>query len=729
MNSLFLFIYSLIHFKIMISSSCLYDPSGRCLTCSFDYYESNLASYYKTALNMDLLLKENDCIQKQSTFSKRKILITNGNCSECVYDSYNKTYSNFFEALQNEFKIALSFFNQSLEIVLQDGSHYLLRKDLLMSEEELFRRSIINFYVHPLIQSAKIMMKTNEFYLFVSQYWKIENLIFDGSDLMIQQNNDPLACYNQINSECCDFLNFNGNNCTLNPLLLSQSLKKQNYGLFNIENIFDSFDDFIQAELIIVNCSFINFYPLNISKGFSSLIALAPISGNLGILNVIIQNSFFPNGIIHYFSHDYYDKLTDYLISSNNDYVLIMKKYLLNISIDNLNILGYNKLLIEIPNYSLSPLFFFSKFNGYLLAKNLFFDNFLINILIWFVSSVVNKSILILDHFVIENFNCLGSIMKIINLKSVLIMNLKFNDIQHSDNLFYFENINNLTFKNILISNSIAKNKFFMFKILLSNVFFENGLFLSLISTGFLQQEGGKLQLNSSVFNNSQGKEYFICFEKNEGLLINDAQFLSFLNFKNLIMIQNGNYFVLLNSVFNKIISCFFVIYLDVIQLNINNNITSFSNSVNYFWKNDQNCKTTILNNSLIFNNMFLVALYSNVALRQEFLIINSYIHNNNCSGISLFYFFWTLLKIENTKMVLNFLISDRLSDCIISAESFSDMIVFFWVLVNEFRNFFQRYCNSYRINQSNIRFGQWITFGKKFQCYFLPIFHFERKS
>jgi len=130
------------------------------------------------------------------------------------------------------------------------------------------------------------------------------------------------------------------------------------------------------------------------------------------------------------------------------------------------------------------------------------------------------------------------------------------------------------------------------------------------------------------------------------------------------------------NIIFANIYSCFFVIYLDIVDLNINNNIIVSWNSLNYFWKNDQNCLTTILNNSLISNNNFVVAFYSNEAWIQTFFILNSDIHNNNCTGASLFYYFWTFITIDKSSMIMNFLLSDQLSDCIISAESFADMII-----------------------------------------------------
>ena len=101
----------------------------------------------------------------QSIF--RKILVLNGICLGCNKTDFNAVYNNLFEAFQQEFSQCILNINSTIEILLQDGTHYLLRKDLTNPEAEIFRNCFGKIYIHPKNFSAIIMIKTNEFYFFV----------------------------------------------------------------------------------------------------------------------------------------------------------------------------------------------------------------------------------------------------------------------------------------------------------------------------------------------------------------------------------------------------------------------------------------------------------------------------------------------------------------------------------------------------------------------------------
>ena len=155
--------------------------------------------------------------------------------------------------------------------------------------------------------SFNIILKTNECHIFISSNFLIKNLIFYGNDIFIQDLNDINACYNTNLKFCCNESDFkiydpsnSINQCVLFNKNINQALNSNRYGLFNIEYIFDQNQIF--PNLTIINCEFLNIFLINIEKGFSSLISLAPFSGILNIIRCLFNNNHYSKGLIYYSS-------------------------------------------------------------------------------------------------------------------------------------------------------------------------------------------------------------------------------------------------------------------------------------------------------------------------------------------------------------------------------------------------------------------------------------------
>ena len=204
--------------------------------------------------------------------------------------------------------------------LLEDGDHFVLRNNLSIASEQFFRRNQFKIVMKPLFFTANLILKTNEFYLFISNTFLIENLNFYGNDILLENTNDPNACSNQNIIFCCNSSDFGTVNfsdpCSINKKFNSSS-NDPKFGLFNIEFMFDQ--NQIIPNLTINNCKFLNFFVSHTSFGFSNLIALAPFSGGLNVVSCVFQNNFFPRGLISYYASnaELYTDSIFVLISSN----------------------------------------------------------------------------------------------------------------------------------------------------------------------------------------------------------------------------------------------------------------------------------------------------------------------------------------------------------------------------------------------------------------------------
>ena len=282
--------------------------SEKCVLCPFEFYDKNFMDSRKISAN------DVQCLSRNKNVLTRKILILNSNFTNETslipsIDEFNQIYNNVIQAFEEEANLVNYYLYSKLEFNFYAGDHYLLRKQIKISEEQLFRRNLVDIVLKPLFKSdiIRLILKTNEFYLFISKVFLIYNIHFLGNDITVQNDNDFLACYNSYETLCCsenDFkesaINDDVLSCSLIQKIITKSEKSNYYGLFNLEYIFDNPNMYDYPNLTFINCSFKNFFPVNISKGWTNLISLSPLSGNLMIENSFFENLYFPTGFIYY---------------------------------------------------------------------------------------------------------------------------------------------------------------------------------------------------------------------------------------------------------------------------------------------------------------------------------------------------------------------------------------------------------------------------------------------
>lgn len=96
--------------KMSASKNCLVfdSSSGKCFTCSYTHYEKKYLENVKLSLGSDFFLNEEDCLPKILLANKRKVLILNKECQDCV--NFDAKYESLGKALEEESKIAIQLF-------------------------------------------------------------------------------------------------------------------------------------------------------------------------------------------------------------------------------------------------------------------------------------------------------------------------------------------------------------------------------------------------------------------------------------------------------------------------------------------------------------------------------------------------------------------------------------------------------------------------------------------
>ena len=187
--------------------------------------------------------------------------------------------------------------------------------------------------------------------------------------------------------------------------------------MFNIEYVSDN-NLGIQPNFEIKNCEFVTFFVFN-NDGFSSLFAMAPLSGILAIESVLIYQSLFPQGVI-YHSMDQYDAIYT-VFFQNLDYFGKINSSEKAVLINNLTLVSYNFFPVK-GDFDLI-IFDFQHFNGIFLCSN--------------------------SHF--EQISNISAMFSYFNASSFLISYVNFTNITQSK-LFFLSGIQNVSLFNVQIS-------------------------------------------------------------------------------------------------------------------------------------------------------------------------------------------------------------------------------------------------------------------------------------
>lgn len=650
-NFLFAFLFI---FKIeLVSSQCLISlKPGYCAFCSALYYDYLFSQKLKMGYNENFEFLASSCLPKQnSTILTRKILVLNRECPDCIISDFEEVYYDFVMALQTENLILVNSTLSQLEINLQDGEHFILPKSLISSGIELFRNSLIDIIIQPFRNSnfsnvVKINLKTDEFYFFISKTFIVHDILFDGGDIIAQSQNDTNACYNQ-NSPCCSHSDYSQNYindidtiCALKSRSLLNFDKK--YGLFNVEFQAESN---INPNLTLINCKFENFFVLHGEKGFSSLITLAPYSGNILLKNFTLNHSYFENGIVFYNSEGF-DPLSSLLASFVTDDLSLLenvKKFLNeSVQISNGNFINYN----PYENYGFtSALFKFQSWKGFInIEYSLFSDIRCANYLIFLENyHGVFSSLKIFGVLLTDHWNT--SFVHLINVEKFSIMNCSAMNFHNliNDFLFFssikylfFEGFYSQNMQTLASLNSISWPFFINVldsDFLIQNFHIKNNSFSSIISfTGY-----NSLTIRNSSFSMIYyTQKGIISFSQGQTIVISTSFFQNVKGFYPFFNIW-ASISLRISDVFLTNIFSTTIFYLDDVERNDNNGLIVTNSFLNYIWQSGETCHFKNTSSSLIKGNIISSAVYISSSSGNDYFILDSTTIIENNSSASFF--------------------------------------------------------------------------------------------
>jgi hypothetical protein len=183
----------------------------------------------------------------------------------------------FLKALLLANKLTSSLQKSTIVISLLEVDNYILESELnTYTDIYLFRGSNINIEIRPFQRAfATIYLKTARFFIFISSRMTLSNITIDGTDLNLKRDN---LCKN-LKKSCCDAEKLKKDSeCGLTaeiPIGFGFSFNANFPKAFiNLEVVYnEEKNSLVVPELLIINCTFINFVSLSLIGGYSSLIA------------------------------------------------------------------------------------------------------------------------------------------------------------------------------------------------------------------------------------------------------------------------------------------------------------------------------------------------------------------------------------------------------------------------------------------------------------------------
>ena len=172
--------------------------SKECSYCSADFYRSSIFKIDSGTFQIS------DCVARASGVYEKTFYISNGGCgsSSCLgtlESPFPNIITGFFFASgeANKYKKA------KLKFLLIGETHYIFESHLKNDKGVLFfRRTLADIELSPekIGDVAKVIIKTDEFHLFVSGSLRIQNINFIGSDLAVRSP----SCKEQASICCAD---------------------------------------------------------------------------------------------------------------------------------------------------------------------------------------------------------------------------------------------------------------------------------------------------------------------------------------------------------------------------------------------------------------------------------------------------------------------------------------------------------------------------------------------
>lgn len=648
-----------------------------CYICPYNSTDPNYESSLLISLNQDINLNASQCVLKNYSFIlTRNIVIRNSiNCPECLLRSYDSVYDSLPEAFQSESQFSSNFLNSNLNFFLQSGSHYVFQKDFFTDGVQLFRRILANIRIQNLSPGfVSIYLKTNRFYLFVSKNLIIENIDFFGNDINFNENepcmisNNTICCSESaLNSE----LNFSSQNkgCGLKGSISFDNDQSIDYGLINLEYIFDNPNILEKPKLILNNCSFQNFYLLTNLNGFGSVVMLNYFSGSIEINNLNLLNVYFVQSFIFY-SHSDYDLN---IILQNN--LITDEKFLNNIAnlkimitITNSKIRNFN--LLQIKNAKTSYIDNFAtllNYNGDLFFENSTFD-------LQFENSFIFK-IISLDpnvgnyYFKNSNFSRIynSSLIFVENANYLFFELIYFSECSNlKSELLELANVNLIDFKNSYLINILASSIISLIKITKSNTKISDSFFINNLANSIFLQTSNNLTLINCTFDNISFSDAIIIFKK--GNILNSINLV----FKNIIgtmaiFYSSESNQVILDTANLKKVRCYSIFFLSNALQNIAKNFYLSQSQITLIWSSLQTCFVITLNKAYITLNVFALFFNNFIGNSYAFNLKSVYINDNNFTNSAMIRVISGLMTFDNLFLINNFFLNTKLFQMILN--------------------------------------------------------------
>ena len=631
-----------------------------CYICPYDTYDTNYENMLQISFNLFQELASDSCLPKDNTtIPQKNILIMNSPfCPECQTYPFNATYNSIGQAFVEESKLSLKFLYSELNFYLQNGDHYFNRDDFPSIRTEFFRRILVDITIQCFSGSqVNIYMKTNKFFIFVSKKIKFENISFFGYDLIL--NDDDDACLLLKNQTCCSEAQLNQTynenvTCSIKGKQTCDNGIETDYGFFNIEYVFDNPNPDITPNFILKNCMFNNFYLLNNTEGFGTIVMMTSFSGRIEINNVTVKNSYFIQGFVYYLMTNY----DLYAIISNN--LITNESFKNNINqlneiviINNSQITNFNPLFNYNPNF-LDNFVTLELWKGTLIIENTTFDYFfhipsiflfsnddvqgevnLINLNfsnLWMTPLILAEFITSLDFFFVEISNLINNSSEIISAKSIptiLIGFLKINNITTGD-------------ANVPI---IFMN---------CNVEINNSSFLDNNVQAIITQIYNNLTINNCTFQNINFIDAILLFSLGQIFTISESYFQNLTSEMALFYVSSSQT-VLVQTVSVTGSSIYSVFFLNTITQNLVYELYMADNILTILWSSDQTCDTTSFSQSFltrnIFDNLFIDFNIPNVILNFDQI----YLHYNNFTSTAILRIYFGISYLNKMNCICNF--------------------------------------------------------------------------
>jgi len=640
--------------------------------CYFTSYDPIFVQTLKLPLNRDASSLNSDCILKNPSFQSRKIFVNNasnlGNSDKASF--YDEIYSNLAQAFENETRVLSEYLTSNLEIVLEMGVHFLQNSDFTVDEEEIFRRILCNVSISTeTAQAINLRLNSNSFYLFISSNFVISNINFIGNDINWLTNDQ---CLNNLTTTCCQESDFTidyptnslayNSQCYVKNRFLPDTQKLNYYGLFNLEYIADNTLN-IQPNLTLLNCKFTNFFLMN-TNGFISLVSLAPLSGNLFLDSVILENTLFPQGVIFSSIYDF-----DTLYSSFSFDAATQNNSEESIIIYNSSTFDYN--IYTVTNDI--ELFFFSisNFNGNITLDSCFLTSMVNITTIFNIANLGSQVNFEIKDTIIQNISQ-SILFWFTNVQLLLGQNLTISQYQNFEiEVFIFESINMILFQNLNLSDVLLDNSTNCFEITdsflsLNESLIQNGSFNSLIT-----QDSNNLLIGNCTFLQITFQVYFIRFSGNDGVAIENSLFSGISGQIYIFVMETSNFLTISESIL-ELINCYAIFYALNANLNYNYQIILTNSYFGFIWDQDLTYILIMTTFSSIYNNTVTGSFFQDLSIPDlNFISNNNYIVNNS------------FLQLLNTAGM----IQTQMGTCTLNQSTFIDN---FFLHPNSFRYLFE---------------------------------------